>query len=96
LTVLPSFFEQLMAWLSSATPAWLVVCLLVACLALFWQQRALIRRLDNHAESIAHMDEWADDVEEAINTLEEKAKRMAPTYLPVRSQAVDVRRWWQK
>jgi hypothetical protein len=70
--------------------------LLAACIALYWQQRALIRRLDNHAESIAHMDTWADDVEEAITTLEEKAKRMAPTYLPVRSQAVDVRRWWQK
>lgn len=85
-----------MAWLLSATPAWLAICLLLACVALFWQQRALIRRLDNHAESIAHMDEWADDVEEAITSLEEKAKRMAPTYLPVRSQAVDVRRWWQK
>ena len=56
----------------------------------------MIRRLDNHAESIAHMDAWADDVEEAITGLEEKAKRMAPTYLPVRSQPVDVRRWWQK
>lgn len=42
------------------------------------------------------MDAWADDVEEAINGLEEKAKRMAPTYLPVRTQAVDIRRWWQK
>ncbi len=85
-----------MAWLTSATPAWLAICLLVAFIALYWQQRALIRRLDNHAESIAHMDTWADDVEEAITTLEEKAKRMAPTYLPVRNQAVDVRRWWQK
>jgi len=96
LTVLLSLLDQLVAWLTSATPAWLAICLLLACAALFWQQRALIRRLDNHAESIAHMDTWADDVEEAITTLEEKAKRMAPTYLPVRSQAVDVRRWWQK
>jgi hypothetical protein len=96
LTVLLSFLEQFAAWLASATPAWLTICLIAACAALFWQQRAMTRRLDNHAESIAHMDEWADDVEEAINTLEEKAKRMAPTYLPVRNQPVDVKRWWQK
>lgn len=88
--------DQLLAWLTSATPAWLALCLLAACAALFWQQRNVMRRLDNHAESIAHMDAWADDVEEAITTLEEKTKRMAPTYLPVRSQPVDVRRWWQK
>ena len=93
---MPTFLEQLVAWLTAATPAWLALCLLVACLALFWHQRVLIRRLDNHAESIAHMDTWADDVEEAITTLEEKSKRMAPTYLPVRSQAMDVKRWWQK
>ena len=55
-----------------------------------------MRRLDDHAESIGHMDAWADDVEEAITSLEDKAKRMAPTYLPVRTQPVDVRRWWQK
>jgi hypothetical protein len=96
LTVLSSYLDLFVAWLTSATPAWLAICLLAACIALYWQQRALIRRLDNHAESIAHMDTWADDVEEAITTLEEKAKRMAPTYLPVRNQAVDVRRWWQK
>jgi hypothetical protein len=96
LIVLPSLLDQLWIWLTSATPAWLAVCLLLACVALVLQQRAIIRRLDNHAESIAHMDAWADDVEEAITTLEEKAKRMAPTYLPVRTQPVDVRRWWQK
>ena len=88
--------DQLLAWLTSATPVWLALCLLAACAALFWQQRNIMRRLDNHAESIAHMDAWADDVEEAITTLEEKTKRTAPTYLPVRNQPVDVRRWWQK
>jgi len=96
LIVLPSILDQLVSWLLAATPAWLAICLLLACAALFWQQRTIIRRIDNHAESIAHMDAWADDVEEAITGLEEKAKRMAPTYLPVRTQAVDIRRWWQK
>ena len=90
-------FEQLAAWLTAATPAWLAICVLVACGALFWQLRIVIRRLDNHAESIAHMDAWADDVEEAITSLEDKAKRMAPAYLPVRAQQpVDLKRWWQK
>jgi hypothetical protein len=88
--------DQFVDWLTGATPAWLAIGLLMACAALFWQQRVIIRRLDNHAESIAHMDTWADDVEEAISGLEEKTKRMTPTYLPVRSQPVDVRRWWQK
>lgn len=88
--------DQLAAWLTASTPAWLAICLLAACGVLFWQLRAVIRRLDNHAESIAHMDAWADDVEEAITSLEDKAKRMAPAYLPVRAQAVDVKRWWQK
>lgn len=88
--------DQLAIWLTEPTPAWLSICLLLALIALFWQFRLLTKRVDNHAESIAHMDEWADDVEEAISGLEEKAKRMAPTYLPIRTQPVDIRRWWQK
>lgn len=88
--------DQIVTWLTEPTPTWLSICLLLACFGLFWQSRLLTRRVDNHAESIAHMDEWADDVEEAISGLEEKAKRMAPTYLPVRTQPVDIRRWWQK
>jgi hypothetical protein len=89
-------FDYLTAWLTAATPTWLAICLLLACGALFWQLRAVMKRLDNHAESIAHMDAWADDVEEAITSLEDKAKRMTPTYLPVRTQPVDIKRWWQK
>jgi hypothetical protein len=88
--------DQLLAWLTSALPAWLALCFLVACAGLFWQQRAMLRRLNSHAESIAHMDDWADDVQEAVTALEDKTKRMAPTYLPVRSQPVDVRRWSHK
>ena len=88
--------DQLLAWLNSATPIWLALCLFAACVGVFWKQRTIMRRLNSHAESIAHMDKWADDVEEAVTTLEEKTKRMTPTYLPVRSQPVDVRRWWQK
>lgn len=88
--------DQLLAWLNSAMPTWLALCLLAACAGLFWQQRTMLRRLNSHAKSIAHMDEWADDVEEAVTALEDKTKRMTPTYLPVRSQPVDVRRWWQK
>jgi hypothetical protein len=89
-------FDYVTAWLTAATPAWLAICLLLACGALFWQLRVVMKRLDNHAESIAHMDAWADDVEEAITSLEDKAKRMTPTYLPVRTQPVDIKRWWQK
>lgn len=96
MTDLPSFLEQFASWLTSATPAWLAICLLLACGALAWQQRVIIRRLNDHADSIGHMDAWADDVEEAITSLEDKSKRLAPTYLPVRTQPVDVRRWWQK
>lgn len=88
--------DQLLAWLNSAMPTWLALCLLAACAGLFWQQRTMLRRLNSHAKSIAHMDAWADDVEEAVTALEDKTKRMTPTYLPVRSQPVDVRRWWQK
>ena len=93
---MPSMFDQLMSLFTAATPAWLVICLLMACGALAWQLRVVMKRLDNHAESIAHMDAWADDVEEAITSLEDKSKRLTPTYLPARTQPVDVRRWWQK
>jgi hypothetical protein len=89
-------FDLLTAWLTAATPAWLAICLLLACGAVFWQLRVVMKRLDNHAESIAHMDAWADDVEEAITSLEDKTKRMTPTYLPVRTQPIDPKRWWQK
>jgi hypothetical protein len=88
--------DQIAILLTEPTPAWLSFCLLLACIGLFWRLRLLCRRLESHAESIAHMDEWADDVEEAISGLEEKSKRMAPTYLPIRTQPVDIRRWWQK
>lgn len=96
MVILPSVLDQFLGWLTAATPVWLAICVLLACLALFWQQRAVMRRLDKHAESIAHMDTWADEVDEAIDGLEQKARGMSPSYLPVRSQAVDVRRWWQK
>lgn len=88
--------SKLFAALTGATPAWLGICLIVACIAIYLQQRAIIRRLDKHAESIGHMDEWADEVEETITKLEEKSKRFTPTYLPARPQPLDVKRWWQK
>ena len=63
-------FDQLAAWLTAPIPAWLALCLLVACGALFWQLRAVIRRLDNHAESIAHMDAWADVMDERMERVD--------------------------
>ena len=88
--------HYLFSWLFVATPTWLAVGLIAACLALLWQQRMIIQRLEKHAESISHMDAWADDVEGVITGLEEASRRMSPTYLPVRTSAVDVGRWWKK
>lgn len=88
---------QVLQLLTAATPAWLAFCVLVACAALFWQQRQILRRLDRHAESIAHMDAWADDVDAAISGLEEKSRRLSSSYVPPRSTPpVDTRKWWQK
>ena len=90
-----SSLQIILAWLNAGTPVWLTLAAVAACAWLYWQQRKLIRRLDNHAESIAHMDSWADQVEQAITDLEEKTKRTAPVYLPTRTQPADVKRWWQ-
>lgn len=92
-----AFVYQVLQWFAAATPAWLALCLLAACAALFWQQRQILRRLDRHAESIAHMDAWADEVDTAITGLEEKSRRVAPAYVPPRSTPpVDTKKWWQK
>jgi hypothetical protein len=96
LITLPSFLDQLVAWLTSPTPVWLAIGVLIACGAVGWQIRLMMRRLNDHAQSIAHMDSWADDVEEAISALEDRTKPVAPTYQPLRNQPPDVRKWWQK
>ena len=92
-----AFVYQVLQWFAAATPAWLALCVLAACAAIAWQQRQILRRLDRHAESIAHMDAWADEVDAAISGLEEKAKRVTPAYVPPRSTPpADTKKWWQK
>lgn len=90
--------DQLLLLLNFATPAWISACLLFLCAGLYWQQRIMLRRLDKHAESIGHMDAWADEVEEAIAALEKKTTRYGgQLYLPAPpKQQADARRWWYK
>jgi hypothetical protein len=96
LSMVSGALGEALSWALAATPAWLALCLLAACVVLFVQQRAIIRRLDSHAESIANMDSWADDVDAALTSLEERSKRLTPAYLPVKSPQVAVKRWWKK
>lgn len=90
--------DQLLLLLNFSTPAWISAFLLLLCGGLYWQQRLMLRRLDKHAESIGHMDAWADDVEEAISSLEKKTTRYGgQVYLPApQQQHADARRWWYK
>lgn len=87
---------QAVTWASASTPAWLTVCLLAAVIVLIWRQRAITRRLDRHAQSIANMDKWADEIDTTLTALEERSRRPVPAYLPVKSPALPVKRWWQK
>ena len=83
------------SWLLSATPVWLSLCVIAACAALAWQIRMLTRRVDRHARSIAHMDEWADSVDHTLQQIEGRARRaQSPAMAP--RQMMDARKWWQK
>lgn len=80
------------SWLLAATPVWLSLCLIAACVALAWPIHAMTRRLDRHAQSIAHMDEWADDIDLALAQIEERQRK---PYASAGSRD-DIRKWWQK
>lgn len=80
-----------MFYLLLPAPLWLVVALFTASVSLtvglFWH---LQRRLNNHAESIVNMDDWADGVERELNKYREAQRKAAqkdyarkqPTYDP--------------
>lgn len=82
-------------WLTVSTPLWLSLCLLAACIALAWQLHLAVKRLNRHAESIAHMDEWADSVDQSLAQFEERSRRFLPSISAPRS-TVDLKKWWQK
>lgn len=65
------------SWLAAPTPVWLTLCLIAACAALAWQFYRTVKRIDRHAQSIAHMDEWADLVDDTLRQME-RGRRMAP------------------
>lgn len=92
------------SWLGAATPVWLSILLVVALGVVAWQLWAIVRRLDRHAESIAHMDEWADVVDHSLARLEERNRRAAPALSPRPATAptqaprstADLKKLWQK
>lgn len=83
-------------WLTSPTPLWFSACLLVGLVAVFLRQRALLRRLDKHSESIGHMDAWADEVDAVVTDLQRRGRHMPPSYAPVRSRPADAERGWPR
>ena len=89
-------FYQAISWLPAATPVWLSLCLIAACGALFWQVRMMMKRIDRHAESIAHMDDWADSVDQTLTQIEERTRRVLPAALSAPRSTVDLKKWGQK
>lgn len=93
------------SWLGAGTPVWLSILIIVALGVVAWQLWAIVRRIDRHAESIAHMDEWADVVDQSLARLEERGRRPvppAPAPRPATAPAqaprstADLKRLWQK
>jgi len=89
-------FYQVLSWFVAPTPAWLSLCILAAFAALAWQHYQLMRRVDRHAESIAHMDEWADSVDHTLAQIEERSRRILPASISAPRSTVDLKKWWQK
>ena len=88
-------FSLAFSWLGAATPVWLSLCLMAAFGTLAWQLRAIIQRIDRHAESIAHMDEWADTIDQSLQRIEDRSRRFAPL-ASAPPAMTDARKWWQK
>ena len=84
------------SWFTAATPAWLSLCIIAALGAVAWQLWRTIRRIDRHAESIAHMDEWADVVDQSLMRIEERTRRAPSPAAPAPRSAVDFKKWGQK
>lgn len=80
------------SWLLAASPVWLSLCLIAACAALAWQIHAMTKRLDRHAQSIAHMDDWADGIDLTLAQVEERQRKPYAAVGP----RDDIRKWWQK
>ena len=84
------------SWIVMPTPLWVSLLLAVACAALAWQLFVAVKRIDRHAQSIAHMDEWADSVDQTLAQIEERARRFLPAQTAAPRSAVDLKKWWQK
>jgi hypothetical protein len=80
------------SWLLAATPVWLSLCLIAACAALAWQIYTAAKRLDRHAQSIAHMDDWADSIDHSLAQIEERNRR---PFAAIGTPRADIRKWWQ-
>ena len=85
-----------LSWLTAATPVWLSLCVIAALVAVAWQLWRIIQRIDRHAQSIAHMDEWADVVDHTLTRIEERTRRPPPPAAPAPRSAVDFKKWGQK
>ena len=64
--------------------------------AVAWQLWRIIKRIDRHAQSIAHMDEWADVVDQSLTRIEERTRRTPSPAAPAPRSAVDFKKWGQK
>ena len=87
---------NVVSWLSAPTPVWLCLCMVVACAVLAWRLQIAMKRLDRHAKSIAHMDEWADSVDVSLAQIEERSRRFLPASASAPRSAADLKKWWQK
>ena len=85
-----------LSWLTAATPVWLSLVVIAALGAVAWQLWQTIKRVDRHAQSIAHMDEWADVVDQSLTRIEERTRRASPPAAPAPRSAVDFKKWGQK
>lgn len=87
---------HVLTWLVVATPLWLSLCLIAALAGVAWQMRKMMKRMDRHAESIAHMDDWADSVEQTLKEMEERGRRIPPAATAAPRSTMDLKRWWEK